>query len=115
MRTFFCAYTIISLAGVYPGHSGLTSSSSLPSTLLNKGLLAPGASTRIGHIRKTCRASIAPAPLTKFPPAAQVQRQDLFVENDGKDELRGAVHLWRLTRYLPTREPDGEDAFRVPN
>lgn len=31
--------------------------------------------------------------------------RDLFVENDGMDELRGEVHLWCLTRDVVAREP----------
>eukprot|EP00752_Nemacystus_decipiens_P016803 g15037.t2 len=34
-----------------------------------------------------------------------VQMRDLFVENDGMDDLRGEVHLWCLKRRLTPPEP----------
>lgn len=34
----------------------------------------------------------------------QVQMRDLFIENDGMDDLRGEVHLWCLKRRLTPPE-----------
>lgn len=46
-----------------------------------------------------CERPLRPTSLQFSSLFYQVQMRDLFVEDDGLDELRGEVHLWRLTRH----------------
>jgi len=44
------------------------------------------------------RVCVGPYTVAAALALLQVQMRDLFVENDGMDDLRGEVHLWCLKR-----------------